>query len=198
MSQPEQDESGGRAARLILEQHEKCMQARQEYLSAIGSNVGDDVKQLLHQRLEAAVKSYYEALFYNLANNSAVEEYWEETTLWSEEQPAQTEDGKYVVDKETGAVVYEEVEIEGLKKLKDMFGQTEVVQKEISDNFGTRTVSEEQHKPLPVKVLFRVARTLDEVADELGLLTTTDEKTHRSEITDDMIEEVDEWAEQNL
>jgi len=195
MSQSEQDDDGGRAARLILEQHEECLQARKEFLSAVGSDIGDDVQQILQIKLEGAVKSYYEALYYNLANNDAVEEYWEETTLWTDQQPKTTEDGEFILDSETNQVVYEQVEVQGLKQLQNMFGRTEMVQREISDNFGTRTVSEEQHKPLPVEVLFRVARTLDEAADELGLLTTTDEKTHRSEITDDMIEEVQEWAQ---
>jgi hypothetical protein len=163
-----------RAHQLILEQYESCLTARKEWLSVSEGDVGDDVIQMLHKRLNSAVQAYYEALWPYLTNEDAVKEYREEATLWTEKQPKRNENGKIVVDKQTESPVYEQVEVQGLKNIANMFNRTETVQREIKDNFGERTVTETVTKPLPVDVLLKAARLLDQAADDLGLLATVD------------------------
>lgn len=198
MSKANPDEGLGSAARRILKEYENCLDARMEYLSTADSGVDDAIIDILHRRLNAAVKQYYEVLYYELSTKDSVEEYWENKTLWTDTRPKTDENGNMLLDNETNQLVIEKYEVQGLKQLEDMFDRTELVQKEVSDVFGTRNVTEKKHKPLPVPVLFRVARLLDQAADDLGLLAEIKSSVHRTKITDDLIEEVEKWRAENL
>jgi hypothetical protein len=46
--------------------------------------------------------------------------------------------------------------------------------------------------------VLRLTKQLDKIANEMGFAATTKEATPRTEITDQMIEEVEEWREANL
>lgn len=48
------------------------------------------------------------------------------------------------------------------------------------------------------KLLFDIAKELDAIALELGFAAKPDESTHRSEITDELIEEVEKWRKRKL
>lgn len=195
---PESEEiDGGRAARKILDAYEECLQVRQQWLSMHDNDVGDTMMELLHRRLNAAVKSYYEAMFYHLRNEDAVSEHWEERELWTKREAKTTEDGRYVLDENNQPVVVEQ-SVCGLKQLQGAFNQTEIKQETVKDAFGERTITREVNKKLPVEVLFDVSRVLDEAADEMGLLADVDAKSHRSEIPDELMEDVKKWEEENL
>lgn len=53
-------------------------------------------------------------------------------------------------------------------------------------------------KQVPVRHLEAVAQELLDIAKELGFSEHIDESTHRTEITEEQLEEVDKWRRQNL
>lgn len=87
----------------------------------------------------------------------------------------------------------------GLKQLEDTFNQTTVkhTQKKGSP-LGNRVVTKEKSQQLDAGLLFTAARCLDEATKELGLLAEVEEGTPRTQITEETLEEVKAWREQNI
>jgi hypothetical protein len=83
--------------------------------------------------------------------------------------------------------------------LEDFQGATKKVNRTVRERFG-EPKQETQHIP---KVLdpddyHRTVRILDEARRKLGFTPTPTESAPRTEITDEMVEEVEEWRQQNL
>lgn len=65
-------------------------------------------------------------------------------------------------------------------------------------NGNTRTVQKPAILAVDPEKLVDVVRRLEDIADELGFTATTTESTHRTEIDDDLMEEVEKWRKENL
>lgn len=87
----------------------------------------------------------------------------------------------------------------GLKHLDHLFDetQTQYDQKKGSP-LGNRVVRKQTSQQLNTGLLFTAARCLDQATMELGLLAAVDEGTPRTQITEETLEEVKAWREQNI
>lgn len=65
-------------------------------------------------------------------------------------------------------------------------------------NSNTETVEKPAILAVDPERIVGVIRELEDVADELGFTAATSGATHRTEIDDDLIEEVEEWRQENL
>lgn len=221
-SNTDESDRSHRPTSRIIDAYEMNLEARRQYLKAKGS--GEAAQDAAHTNLHQTAMTYFEALRYLLATTDNVSEYWEgdDVFLWSEQQyvrvdedsELETTDDGTVVDKESGCLVdqqsgilvdpragspvLEEVDVTGLQHLESWFDESRVERREISDVFGTRVVTEERPQRLAPDVLFRVCRGLDEAAKELGVLTKSEESVPRTEIDDDLMEELEEWRAENV
>lgn len=165
----EEGPTNPRPLNAVLDCYERCLEVRTQYIQLSNAGVGDGVLATVHAELHSAVMSYFEALHYHLENESIVSEFWEEKLLWTEERYKRSDLGQPLVD-ENGYYITEEVDVRGLQHLTDRFEQVNVVEDEISDSFGKRTVTRTERSKLDIRLLFRIARYLDQAASELGLL----------------------------
>lgn len=62
---------------------------------------------------------------------------------------------------------------------------------------GTREETQERQR-VKIHKLKRAARELSDVAERLGALSQFDASTPRTEITDELIEDIDKWRKQNI
>lgn len=98
----------------------------------------------------------------------------------------------YLVEKEAqvlnedGEPTYEWAR--GLQQLEGWYYRPTSSAQTKAGYLGTRTVEKRSHDRLPVEVLFRAARYLDEAADELELLADVDDAVPETELTKDTIE----------
>jgi len=65
-------------------------------------------------------------------------------------------------------------------------------------NGNSRSVQKPAILAVDPEELVKVIRRLEDIADELGFTATTSQSTHRTEIDDELMEEVQEWREKNL
>lgn len=82
----------------------------------------------------------------------------------------------------------------------DDYQNRTVLVEEPSPRRNSNTVTEERPAILTVdpERLIDVIRNLDDIADELGFSATIEESTPRVEINNELIEEVEEWRQNNL
>lgn len=84
-----------------------------------------------------------------------------------------------------------------LDALDDMIRGTEVVEEPTPGRgSGTRTVR--RPKRVSPELAVELSFTLDDIAKDLGFAAKATESTPRTEVTDELIEEVEEWRKQNL
>lgn len=86
----------------------------------------------------------------------------------------------------------------GLSKL-DGWRTRQVQRREsIGGYLGGQTRETRERQRVAIGKLRRAARELSDVAEQLGALSEFDASTPRTEITDELIEEVDEWRKQQI
>lgn len=86
----------------------------------------------------------------------------------------------------------------GLRRLDEWRTEFQSTQTELGGFMGHKTREDPQRRRVPIDKLRRAARELAEAAEELGALSEFDASTPRTEITDELIEEVEEWRQENL
>lgn len=86
----------------------------------------------------------------------------------------------------------------GLSQLDGKYNLTATKVNRGSSYMRSHSSTETQKRKLPVDKLFAAAHALEEAADRLGKLAEIDEAVPRTEITKEMIDEVEEWRQQNL
>lgn len=65
-------------------------------------------------------------------------------------------------------------------------------------NGNSRSVQKPAIVAVDPERLVKVIRRLEDIADELGFTATTSQSTHRTEIDDELMEEVERWRKENL
>jgi hypothetical protein len=211
VSADDEGRAGTIPTRTVHDAYRQCLQARQAYNDQRGRGARQEA---LHRRLHNAVYVYFEALRPVLVGGDAVDDYWEGSEdhhLWA--KPAlrvDTGDGEELVteeqlarlDGELTAQVKQRGEqttvYEGLAAIDGEFNRVQRAREEYADATGRHATTTQRAEPLPVEVLLAAARLLDGAAQELDLLYSVSESTPRTEITDEMIEEVEEWRKQNV
>lgn len=209
MSESEGIDGTGIPTRTVHEAYRRCLDARKEYIRARRHN--PELQNTAHKNLQDAVQEYFEALYELLTTEEAVEEYWggsEDAYLWTKERYYITVGDERIPaddlpkDKLAKIDLQEDaekgVEYVGLRALDGEFSHTETVEKDVSVAYGAYKVSEERANLLPVATLFKAARLLNQAAKELHLLVNVEETTPRTEIDDELIEEWEEWRQQNI
>lgn len=98
-----------------------------------------------------------------------------------------------------GVVVYQYQLYEmGLRKLDDWQTETKTVQSELGGFMSGRNTSQTTKRRVPIDKLKRAGRELSNAAQKLGALSEFNKSVPRTEITQEMIDEVDEWRKQNI
>lgn len=170
--------------------YEQCLQARRDYIRGVHVSGADDATiDAMHQDLHGKVMTYYESLRPFLAKSANVSDYWEDKKLWETTQPKRDEQGE-LMQTDGGQLAYERVDVCGLQTLEDWFGRTQPVTTTVDGFMGERVIQTVEPERLSVTALFRVARYLDEVADELDLLAPTPQEIDGEEVTDEDLQEM--------
>jgi hypothetical protein len=171
------DDDDGPAATTPRRKLEAAMQEvaeyRREYIRASVSGVGGD--QSLLRGFHAAVICYYCELR-PYREEGEIEDIWDEVVLW------ETADSERV---------------QGLETLERWINATETHQVD-QPGRGAATRPEQQPACLDGDRLLRVSYVLDEVGKALDLAVPVPESTHRTEIDDELMEEVEEWRQKKL
>lgn len=223
MSESE-DQPVGQVTTAIHRAYRECLAARNQWAGVNGRVYDDEVREELHADLNQAVMGWFEALYPYLSSQDGVSEYWEDVELWRVGvkqtkalvcQKCETRHDPETADpnlgckncgaglgwvalparNDDGDVEYEYAT--GLETLTEWTDKTEVVT-EKKGRYRPTTVQKVKPLRLPPEALIRAARLLDQAAEELGLLATVTAATPRTELTDDMIEGVEEWRQKNL
>jgi len=217
------DQPVGQVTKELHKAYRDSLVARKRWVGVNSRVYDEDLRDELHADLHETTMGWFEALLPYLASNDAVEEEWEDVRLWKKgvvheprlvcqscETVYNPKDVESVVcpncesefqrrdlpvTDENGTPVYEWVT--GLQTLTEWCDRTEVVQKKMG-KFKPKTKTEVRPLRLSPDNLLRIARLLDKCADDLGLLATVSSSTPRTELTDEMIEEVEEWRQENL
>lgn len=99
----------------------------------------------------------------------------------------------------------EDYDVEGevrpadVKFLEDYQGEVQKIEQEqYVRHEGYQTVTEFQPALMPVQAYRRALRYLDEMRNELGFAPEAKRKTPRTEITEEMLDDVEEWRQENL
>jgi len=71
-------------------------------------------------------------------------------------------------------------------------------QTELGGFVGGLSTTETKRQRVDMPKLKRAARELADVAEKLGALSTFDASTPRTEISGDLIEDIDEWRQENI
>lgn len=214
----------GQVTTAIHRAYRECLAARNQWSGVNGRVYDEEVREELHADLNQAVMGWFEALYPYLSSQDGVSEYWEDVDLWptgvKQEKALICEncEARYDPQKidasrgcpncgsslgwamlraydDDGNVEYEYAT--GLKTLTEWTDKTEVIT-EKQGRYRPTTVKKVKPLRLPPENLLRAARLLDQAAEELGLLATVTAATPRTELTDEMVEEVEEWRQENL
>lgn len=86
----------------------------------------------------------------------------------------------------------------GLRTLDDWQTRFRTKQTELGGFVGGTTQTETERQRVAMPKLKRAARELSEVAERLGALSEFDASTPRTEITEEDMEKVERWRQQNL
>ena len=203
----------GTPGQLIIDGHTQMTGAQLQFVSA--KSTGVRVEQAREQ-FHDAVLSFFKLLQYKLETVDSVSKFWEDEPVmqWVPVRYSVDGDGKpaneiergrpvdsprsdqYLRDGEGGVILLRyEPHRTGLQHLQSWIGATEVQQTAVSDAFGNRVDRDETYRLLPEHLLFDCALALEKAADRLGLLARTDDSVPRTEITEDMIEEIEAWEQ---
>lgn len=182
---------GSVATRIITQAQQRNHRARSDFLEA--RQLSGDVPWRIHHELQAAVMEFYQALR-PLREHKAVEEFWEEVELCT------IQTGWDPVIKNGAIVDYEPVTetITGFESLEELTAQRTSQEKTISDSFGERTVQVRDRDLVDGEVLLGASQKLDDAANKLGFGPDVDESTPRTVIDDELMEDVDQWYQENL
>jgi len=86
----------------------------------------------------------------------------------------------------------------GLRQLDDWKTEFRTTQTSIGGFLGAQTEVETERVRVEMPKLKRAAREMGDVAEKLGALSSFDESESRTEITKELIEDVNTWRESNL
>lgn len=146
---------------------------RREYLLAV--QAGRDRSDRFRRGFHAVVMNYYIELS-NYKDKTAIEDEWDEILLW--------ENG-------TG-------EVRGVDTLEEWLNRYETVSDAAPGRRRGEAGESRRAIYLSPDKLVAASRALDRLARDLGLELEVSEGSPRTEITEEMIEEVEEWRKQNL
>jgi hypothetical protein len=211
--------------RLVTAAQEKCHRARQQYLQS--RYLDKSLSRATTLNFHLAVLEYYEELR-PLREKSAVEDFWTDAVLFQRRvgtrlvdsegrplEPAERHDDGSIVSvvyadedpdeqapmpvQSIGARWEPEIEeVTGLDSLPQLANRTTTQEKEVSNSFGETSVQEETIEPLDGDVLLQISRTLDDAAEKLGFAPEAPDSKPRTELTDDLLEEVREWRQKKV
>lgn len=182
---------GAVATRLITRAQQRNHRARADYLEA--RQLSDDAPWQIQHELQAAVMEFYQALR-PLREHKAVEDFWEEVEI------CEIQTGWDPVVKDGVVVDYnpEIKTITGFESLEELTAQRTSQEETISDSFGTRTVTVRDRDLVDGEILLGASQKLDDAANKLGFGPDIDESTPRTEIDDELMENVEKWRKANL
>lgn len=190
---------GRRITRTITDALYRMHQARQRLIESMQVRNGDPDPNG-HHEMQAAVLETYHSLR-PLRDENAVEDMWDDVTLWEEFEgyaPATDDDGQTITDKNGDTVVTEVYSaVEGFDSLERKAAEPQVETKEVTDAFGTRTITEESVSLLDPRILVKVSQKLDDAAKKLGFAPDVDEHKGQAKIDDRLMDEFEEWKEAN-
>lgn len=86
----------------------------------------------------------------------------------------------------------------GLKHLEDKYDMTVKRIERGSEYLRHHKNTRSDRRSLNIDLLMRAARSLEEAADDMGALAELSMSTPQTEITEEMLEEVEEWRQENL
>ena len=86
----------------------------------------------------------------------------------------------------------------GLRSLAHYQLSSQMQERSLRPSGRGKTTRQRTATKLPPRVLIGAANTLNDAIHEMGHGISTPESTPRTELTDEMIEEVEEWRQQNL
>lgn len=211
--------------RLVTAAQEKCHRARQQYLQS--RYLDKSLSRATTLNFHLAVLEYFEELR-PLREKAAVEDHWNDAVLVQRRvgtrlvdpegrplEPVERND-----DGSIKSVVYadentadqtpmpvqsvaarwepEIEEITGLDSLPQLANRTTTQEREVSNSFGETTIREESVKPLDGDVLLQISRALDDAAEKLGFAPEAPDSKPRTELTEDLLEEVNEWRQKKV
>lgn len=103
-----------------------------------------------------------------------------------------------IVTEGTNAIVTVQEYQKGLRHLDDWETKYTRTVRRKSGFMSDKTETEVQRQRVPIDRLKRAARELSNVADKLGALSDFDASEPKTEISEEMIEDVEEWRQANL
>lgn len=86
----------------------------------------------------------------------------------------------------------------GMRELDSWMTEFRTKQTDIGGFLGSTSQEKQERVRKDMPKLKRAARELSDIAEKLGALSEFDASTPRTKISDDLIEDVDEWREQNI
>lgn len=86
----------------------------------------------------------------------------------------------------------------GMRQLDEWVTDFRTKQTELGGFLGSTKTEEKERVRKNISKLKRAARELSDIAEQLGALSEFDASTPRTKISDDLIEDVDEWRKQNI
>jgi len=180
VSQSEENHQGNIPVQKIHQAYQHALQARREFVNV--RPAGAAARSAAQHDLHTAVGDYYETLRSVVQASGQGMDFWEGSKhhhLWVEEYAVvPTSSGKRLLseipdedlDDEMLDQVTTQPEYVGLEALEDEWARVNHQSKSFNDATGSHTSTVDSADPLPVDVLFRAARLLDELATELGFL----------------------------
>lgn len=184
--------------RIIEDAMVNCHEARADVLKA--QQLAGTVDREYRLRLQQAIIEYYYAMR-PLREHNAIKDWWEDVVLserWVKDRRTEQKVTGSVVD---GVSLEEEtVEeyyrgLDHIERLQDMRERRRTVD---SGMMGKRESVEEVQKVLETAVLIDIAGTLDDAAAKLGFEPGVPDSAPRTKITEEALEEVKKWREQNI
>lgn len=187
--------------RIIQQAQQEVFEARSNYARAAATSADDARTAAAAADLHNAVVDYYQALE-PLSDDKNIADEWDDVELWTETVPARTEDGDLrLVENGDGSTTVAMTEASvGLEGIERYIGATTERTETETGFLGTyeKTVAEPERLSPPV--LFKAAKALDSIAEELGFAPSTPDYTPETEVTQDDIEAVQdkiaEWRRQ--
>lgn len=101
------------------------------------------------------------------------------------------------VEGNVALVAYDAYQL-GLRELDNWQTEYKTTEDDLGGFLGGTTEKKTERDRVKISKLRRAARELSDVAEALGALSEFDASTPRTEITDDVIEEVEEWRQESL
>lgn len=155
-----------------------------------------DVDEALRADLQHAVLDLYWALR-PLRGEDAIDEWWDDVEL-SEVWTERITDVKGNLYGRGVDIDMEEEPKSGLESLQVLDGMTQSETRELETFRGKRTETVVKPTILPYQILKDIAGTLEDAAGKLGFNPTVEEQAPRTEIDDDLLDEVKRWQQNNL